>query len=181
MLALVLSLAVALVPHGAARQDAPQREAGGLPKRGVLIVGSSLGGIKLGQTQAAVRSIWGGKYVVCPVIACKDPTWLYIYPPGPLFGDPVGGAVGTGVRFQKNKVVAVFTLGALLGWKTGEGIKVADPTSRVYEVYGEPAYTQCIGFSAMSMHQSKVVSSIYLTAGVVYGFGLSVPGINVCP
>jgi hypothetical protein len=172
VLALVLSLAVALMPNGTARQEAPSRQAASLPQKGVLIIGKSLAGVKLGYTQAKVKSLWGGNYKPCPKGFCTDPTWLYIYPRG----EPLGAAV----RFRNNKVIAVFTLGAVAGWRTEQGVTIADPASRVYDLYGRPKYTKCIGFEALSISGRTVVTSFYLTSGVVYGFALTVPGLNPC-
>jgi hypothetical protein len=172
VLALVLSIAVALVPSGNAAQAKQERASASLPTRGVLVVGKSLAGISLGQTQTKVKALWGGRYINCIKSPCTDPTWLYFYPTG----EPVGAAT----RFRKNKVVAVFTLGATPGWKTTEGVKIADPASKIYEVYGNPRYTKCIGYEALSLNRNGVVTSFYLTSGVVYGFALTVPGLTVC-
>ena len=146
--------------------------AGSLPSRGVLIPGKSLGGIALGTSQTQVKTRWGSRYQECEKSFCKDPTWLYFYPSG----EPLGAAT----RFRNNKVVAVFTLGATTGWKTSNGLKIADPASRVYELYGSPRYTKCIGYEALSVTQGGVVTSFYLTSGVIYGFALTVPGLTVC-
>jgi len=172
VLSLVLSLAVALVPHGTAAHSTQQHATGKLPTRGVLVVSKSLGGVSLGQTQARVKALWGGRYQLCEKSPCSDPTWLYFYPSG----EPVGAAV----RFRKNKAVAVFTLGATPGWKSVEGLKIADPASKVYELYGNPKYSKCIGFEALSMQRNGVVTSFYLTSGVIYGFALTIPGLTVC-
>jgi hypothetical protein len=164
----VIALAVAPIA-GAASSKAG---AGHLPSRGVLIPGKSLGGVSLGQTQTKVRALWGGRFTECEKSFCKDPTWLYFY----ATGEPLGAAT----RFRKDKVVAVFTLGATTGWKTSNGLKIADPASRVYELYGSPRYTKCIGYEALSVTQGGVVTSFYLTSGVIYGFALTVPGLTVC-
>ena len=119
-------------------------------------------GISLGATQTKVKTRWGGRYINCIKSPCNDPTWLYFY--------PTGEPVGAGVRFKNDKVVAVFTLGATPGWKSTEGIKIADPASKVYDFYGNPKYTKCIGYEALSLTRSGVTTSFYLTSGVVYGF-----------
>ncbi len=174
VLSLVLSLAIALVPHGTAAHSAQQHATGSLPSRGVLIVGKSLGGVSLGQSPAKVKAIWGGRYKLCDKTSapCSDQTWLYFYPRG----EPVGAAT----RFRNNKTVAVFTLGATTGWKTAEGLKVAEPASKVYELYGNPKYSKCIGYEALSVTRNGVVTSFYLTSGVIYGFAITVPGLTVC-
>ena len=172
MLALILSFAVALVPHGTAAPSTLDRASGNLPARGVLVVGKSLAGVSLGASQATVKARWGGGYTTCATSECADPTWMWFY--------PRGDRVGAGVRFRNNKAVAVFTLGATFGWKSAEGIKIADPASKVFELYGAPRSTKCIGFEALSVTQGGVVTSFYLTSGVVYGFALTIPGLTVC-
>ena len=172
VLAIVLSLAVALAPHGAAAPKAQDRASGALPTRGVLVVGKSLAGVPLGATQTMVKTRWGSRYVNCIKSPCDDPTWMYFYPSG----EPVGAAV----RFRNNKAVAVFTLGAVPGWKSTEGIKIADPASKVYDFYGSPKYTKCVGYEALSLTRGGVTTSFYLTSGVVYGFAITAAGVPVC-
>jgi hypothetical protein len=174
MLALVLSLAVAFAPHGASAPSAQQRAAGHLPARGVLVVGKSIAGVKLGMTQAQVKTILGGNFTNCITSPCNDPTFLYFYPSG----EPLG----MGVRFNKKtlKAVAIFTLGAVTGWRSSDGLKIADPASKVYDLYGSPRYSKCIGYEALSVQQPGVVTSFYLTSGVVYSYALTMPGATVC-
>ncbi len=57
------------------------------PARGVLTPGQSLGGVRLGDTQAEVNARWGTRYTLCTV--CTRPTWLYTYGSG----SPAGAAV----------------------------------------------------------------------------------------
>jgi hypothetical protein len=170
--ALVLSLALVLVPAALAAPVSQQRTTGALPTRGVLIVGKSLAGLTLGATQATVKKRWGSRYVNCTKAPCDDPTWLYFYPSG----EPVGA----GVRFRNNKAVAIFTLGATPGWKSTEGIKVADPISNLYDLYGTPKYTKFIGYEAYSLTRNGVTTSFYSTSGVIYGFAITAPGVTVC-
>ena len=172
-LLVVVVLCLAVAGSGTAATSVQDRSAGFLPTRGKLIVGKSLAGVKLGMTQTQVKNILGGRYKLCDQkAACPDPTWLYFY--------PTGEPLGAGVRFRGNKVIAIFTLGAVPGWKSGEGVTIADPASKVYEVYGSPKYSKCIGFEALSLAQPGVVTSFYLTSGVVYGFALTAPKLTVC-
>jgi len=170
--ALALTLALLVVPAALAAPASQQRAAGALPTRGVLVVGKSLAGVSLGATQTAVMTRWGSRYVNCIKSPCADPTWMYFYPSG----EPVGAAV----RFRNNKAVAVFTLGAVPGWKSTEGIKIADPASKVYDFYGNPRYTKCLGYEALSLTRGGVTTSFYLTSGVVYGFAITSAGVPVC-
>jgi hypothetical protein len=183
MLKLLVTLTFMLgLASVAAAQPVAVDRANAIPKTGLFVVGKSLAGISLGATPTQVRKKWGGNFVVCPRDYCKDQTWLYYLPSDPsrLRLDPVASPVGAAVRFKNNKVYAVFTLGAVLGWKSSQGIKIADPSSRIYEFYGNPSTTDCIGYQAMSLRTGNNVSSFYLTGGVVYGFALTTPGVPVC-
>ena len=168
MVAVLLSLALALVPHAHAKAQ------GQLPTRGVFVPGVSLVGVKLGDTQTKVKATLGANYSICPTEnkLCKEPVWLFEY----TRGEPLGVAV----KFHNGKVSAVFTLGAIAGWKTKEGLKMGDPVSNIYSFYQTPIYTKCIGFEALSMRKGTITSSIYTASGVVYGFALTAPTEAIC-
>jgi len=142
-----------------------------LPARGVLTPGESLAGVHLGDTVAKVKRLWGSNYKVCP--SCKAPTWFYFY----SRGEPLGAAV----RFNKQgHVAAVFTLGSPTGWRTAEGLLVGEQIDKVVRLYGSLGWHVCIGYGAMSMRKGDVVTSIYTTGQVVYGFALTAPKEPVC-
>ena len=172
-LTLLLSLALAVSPL-AAQADA--RAAGALPTHGIFVMGVSLAGVKLGMTQAQVKKVLGVNYTQCTVAnspsLCKEPVWLYEY----TRGEPLVMAV----RFRKGIATAVFTLGAVTGWKTKEGLKMYDPVTNIYSFYQTPIYTKCLGFEALSSRRGKITTSIYTATGVVYGFALTAPGEAIC-
>ncbi|MEI8105767.1 MAG: hypothetical protein WCH31_08000 [Actinomycetes bacterium] len=145
--------------------------AGALPSRGVFIAGQSLAGVRLGDTMDQVKQRLGPKYVQCGS-QCADPTWLFTY----RAGEPLGMAV----RFQKKKVVAVFTLGTPTGWKSSKGLKLFDPIATVYQYYTPNGEVRCVGFDALTISNPAGTSAVYAAAGVVYGFALVVPGMTVC-
>lgn len=167
MVAFVLSIALALVSHTGHRQA---RASAHFPVRGVIVPGVSFAGIKLGDTGQRVRAVWGNNFTACGY--CTDTTWLYEY----RGGEPLGAAA----RFEKNKLVAVFSLGSPAGWKTDKGLYMGDPISNVYQYYGGTATTRCIGFDAITARIGKSVTAFYSAAGVVYGFAMVVPGMTVC-
>src|SRR4051794_41915488 len=105
MVAFIASIALALVSHGPAAQAQPQHSSGRLPTRGVLVVGQSLAGVRLGQPQTRVKQLWGGGYRPCTTYPCTDPTWLFFY----HAGEPLGAAGGV----PKKKGGAGVTPGAL--------------------------------------------------------------------
>jgi hypothetical protein len=141
-----------------------------LPKQGVLAPHRSLAGVRLGDTQAAVRARWGRSYRLCTV--CARPTWMYTY----RTGSPVGAAV----TFRGGRVAAVFTLGSPLGWRTTKGLAVGDDSDTVDDVYGRLTWHRCLGYGALSMRRGSVVTSIYTEGEKVYGFALTRPGEPVC-
>ena len=166
MVAFVLSAGLALLAHTGSHAVAR----GHLPMRGVVIPGVSLAGIRIGDTEQHVRQVWGSSFVTCKY--CSDPTWLYEYESG----EPLG----TAARFQKGRVVAVFTLGSPAGWRTNRGLYIGAPISNAYEFLQSTGTTRCIGFDAITMRQGNVVTAIYSSAGVVYGFALVTPAMTVC-
>ena len=170
---LLLSLALAFAPHAHAQQA---HASGQLPVHGIFIPGVQLAGVKLGDTQARVQTVLGKNYRLCnpadAAILCKEPVWLYEYPRGEPFG--------VATKFHNGKVVAVFTLGAILGWKTADGLKTFDPVSAIYDLYQSPIYTKCLGFEALSMRKAGIVSSFYTASGVVYGFALTLGKEPIC-
>lgn len=157
MLTLALSLTLLLAPTGP-------------PAQGVLVPGKSLGGIALGDTQAAVRAKWGDRNTVCTV--CRRPTWLYSYR-----GRATSGAA---VSFRNGRVSAVFTLGVPRGWRTNRGVVLGDPATKVHSVYGTLPWSRCIGYGAVSIRRSGAVASIYTYGDSVYGFALTLPSEPVC-
>src|SRR5437868_4892520 len=100
------------------------------------------------MTSVQVKQHWGQLYTLCPtsnLCTKKKPVWLFEY----THGEPLGVAA----KFDNTtgKTVAVFTLGAIAGWHTSEGLKMGDPISAIYSVYPEATIdTKCLGFDALS-------------------------------
>ena len=149
----------------------PVAQGAGLPTRGVLTPGESLAGVRIGDTLAKVKRHWGSHYKVCP--DCESRTWFYFY----AHGEPLGAAV----RFNDHgRVVAVFTLGAPTGWRTAEGLLVGEQIDKVPRLYGTLGWHRCIGYGAMTMRTGNLVTSIYTTGQVVYGFALTASAEPIC-
>jgi hypothetical protein len=163
MVALVLSVALALMPQsGAAR--------GHLPAHGLVVPGLSFAGIRIGDSMQRVRMVWGTDYQLCKY--CVDPTWLYEY----RGAEPLGAAV----RFEHGKVVAAFSLGSPTGWRTTDGLYMGDPIADVYVHYKNTGTTRCIGFDAVTARTGRVITAFYSAAGVIYGFAIVLPSMTVC-
>jgi hypothetical protein len=174
MLALVLTVAVALLPHHSST-PASHAQAANFPTRGVFVADKSLAGVHIGDTQAKVKAAWGGRYRVCdPGICAKYQTWLYQY--------STGEGLGAAVVFEKGIVTAVFTLGSPDGWKTDKGLKMGDIVNQIYDYYSTPITTKCLGYDALSIRDSKtkIVTSFYASSGYVYGFALTGPTQPIC-
>ena len=160
MVALVVSAVLALASHSGA---APAHAAN-FPVRGLVVPGKSIGGITLGMTQAQVKALWGAHYVVCN--GCDVfPVWLYEY----RGAEPLGAAVKFG---KTGQVVAVFTLGSPVGWGL-KGAMMGDPVANVYNVYGNTANLNCIGYSALTVRIGPSVTAFYAASGVIYGYALT--------
>jgi hypothetical protein len=148
----------------------PVSAGAGVPARGVLAPGVSLGGVRLGDSDASVRARLGDRDRLCGV--CRRTTWLYVA----RAGTPRGFAVS----FRDRRVVAIFTLGAPRGWRTSAGVALGDPTDKAVVVYGQLPWRSCIGYGALSMRRPGVVTSIYTFGESVYGFALTRPSEPVC-
>ena len=140
------------------------------PKRGVLVPGRSLGGLRLGMTQAQVRAAWGSSFGRCR--DCLRPTWYYTF----RRFQPQGA----GVQFRRGLVEAVFTLWSPDGWRTTRGLKIGDEVSRVTELYGPLARMQCAGYYALILPTSGGVNAIYVGGEGVFGFGLLSFRVPLC-
>jgi hypothetical protein len=133
-----------------------------LPQHGVLAPGRSLGGVRLGDTAAAVAKRWGPRFGTCR--GCPEPTRYFTYK---QFEPQGAGAV-----FRRGRAVALFTLWSPPGWRTTKGLVVGDGEARVTEVYGALQRTTCIGYDALTLRSRGTITAIYLTDEIVYGFGL---------
>jgi hypothetical protein len=165
---------VALAVAAPAQAEERQKRSASIPQRAALVQGRTLGGIALGDRPADVRAFWGTDYVLCREL-CAAKTWLYFLPE---FDDPVGIAVSFD---ETARVSAVFTLGAPLGWRTREGLRIGDDVHQATALYpGWKGFRGCIGYAAMSTRQGGVVTSIFIHGEDVYGFALTLPGARVC-
>jgi hypothetical protein len=155
-----------------ATASAAARHVAALPRAGVLVAGSSLAGIRLGDSMATVRALWGSHFTRC----CAPGTWFYVYPPP---SDPVGAAV----EFRHGKVVAVYTLGSPAGWHTQTGIRVGQILENPQAAKGSSpsVYLSCAGYGAKSVRSSSgAVTSILTQGASVYGFALTAPSVSPC-
>jgi hypothetical protein len=144
--------------------------AGSLPERGALVAGESLGGLRLGMTQAQVRAAWGTTYGRCR--NCTDLTWYFTY--------RKYAPSGAGVSFRQGRVAAIFTIWAPAGWRTSRGLAIGDAEARATALYGALLVVHCQGYDALVASRPRAQTAIYIRNGTVWGFGLSSAAVPVC-
>ena len=132
------------------------------PRAGVLDPGVSLGGLRLGATQAQVRAAWGPSFGRCR--KCSSPTWYFTYRPY--------RPQGAGVSFRQGRVEAIFTLWAPPGGRTPSGLKIGDPASKISQLYGPLSRTPCGQYSALILPMQGGVNVFYVSNRKLWGFGL---------
>jgi hypothetical protein len=159
--ALTAFVAAALVVPAA--QAAP-------PKAGLLVPGKSLGGLKLGATQAQVRAAWGTGFGRCR--GCSHPTWYFNYAPF--------SPKGAGVEFRRGRAAAIFTLWSPPGWRTPKGLRMGDEEARITALYGALTRSECGTYSALLLQQPAGVTAFYVAGGRLWGFGLLRPQVPEC-
>jgi hypothetical protein len=141
-----------------------------LPNPGVLVPGKSLGGVRLGMTQAEVRADWGTVHGRCR--GCTQETWYFNY----RKFRPQGAAV----RFSKGRVDAVWTLWQPPGWRTSNGLLLDVPAAEVNTHYGTLVTITCGSYRALIMTKRRVTTVFYVFSEKVWGFGLNRPGATPC-
>ena len=156
---------------GAAIAAAPASSASaGPPGAGTLVLGTSLGGVRLGMTLDQLERTWGRAYGRCR--GCARPT-LYFN----LFAFRPEGA---GVELTRGRVSAVFTLWAPGAWRTAEGVEIGESAAGVTATYGPLKRTQCRGYYALTLPSRRAVNAIYVVGDEVWGFGLLARDSRVC-
>ena len=141
-----------------------------LPQAGIVEPGKRLGGLRPGASPAAVRAAWGGDFGRCR--GCRFPTWYFTY--------RRYAPQGAGVEFRRGRVAALFTLWSPVGWRTRDGLRVGDPSSRIGELYGPLERRDCRGYYAFVLRQRQLMTAFYVVNEKVWGFGLSRPSVPVC-
>ena len=140
------------------------------PDAGVLVPGTSLGGVRLGWTLRQVTAVWGRAYGRCR--SCTSET-LY-------FNRYAFRPEGAGVVLRRGRVAAVFTLWGPAGWSTRQGVRVGDPAIRVSATYGSLPRRQCPGYAAYVLAAKGPRSAVYIVDEKVWGFALLGAGMGIC-
>ena len=160
---LALAIATATLALAAPASAAP-------PTAGVLVSGSSLGGLRLGATKAQVENAWGRAYGVCR--NCPRLTWYFNY-----FAFRPRGA---GVELRNGRVAALFTLHSPPGWRTQRGLALGDRAGAVSGYYGPLKRVECDGYYALVLERARSRTAFYVLRGRLWAFGLSRPEVPLC-
>jgi hypothetical protein len=159
---LIASAVAALVLAGSA--------AGGLPKTGVLVPGRSLGGIRLGESQRAVRAALGAFYGACR--DCSRRTWYFTYRPFEKRG--------LAVEFTRGHVSGLYTLWRPKGWHARHGLGFGSTPLAVHALVGTARTVVCHGYDALVQDSGRARTVYYLFGGRLWGFGLFRRGASPC-
>jgi hypothetical protein len=135
----------------------------GPPQGGVVVPGASLGGVRLGATRAEVRAAWGSAFGRCR--RCAEETWYYNY--------AAFRPAGVGVSFAGGRVDALFTLWTPPGWRTSDGLVLGDRVTRVTELYGPLAPTQCGDYTAYAKQSGQAQTVFYVRDDAVFALALT--------
>jgi hypothetical protein len=141
-----------------------------LPRAGVFVPASSLGGIRLGETEAGVRRELGGFYGVCS--ACATRTWYFTYAKYDQHG--------LAVEFTHDRVSAVYTLWEPPAWRARRGLQLGDVEGALTASAGPLLAVACSGYDARVADRRGTRSVYYIVQGKRWGFGLMRAHANPC-
>lgn len=134
---------------------------GSLPHAGLFAPGRSLGGVRLGEPAAQVRTTLGA-HGVCD--RCTATTWYFTYA---KFTQP-----GLAVEMRAGRVSAVYTIWQPPGWHTASGLRFGAVEGQVTKLEGPLAPVQCPGYTALVRDTGTVRDAYYIVDGKLWGFGL---------
>lgn len=167
--AFALGAAIGLAGSTSAAPDSGARAAAP-PRAGELVLGKSLGGVRLGMTKAQVLCLWGSRHGVCR--DCPRTTWYFNY----RAFEPQGA----GVVFERGRAVHVFTIWKPAGWRTPEGLRLGAEVSEITLTYGPLTKRECSGYYALVAPARDAQSAFYVAGDELWGFGLTRPGSSPC-
>jgi hypothetical protein len=140
------------------------------PRGGVLVPGVSLGGLRLGAGEAAVKARFGTRFGRCR--DCARTTWY--------FNERPFRREGVGVEFRRGRAVALFTLWKPPRWRTSRGLRLGEPVPRVTQLYGTLPRLECGGYYALTMETARTLTAFYVVDERVWAFGLTRPDVPAC-
>jgi hypothetical protein len=144
--------------------------AAGLPKAGRLVPGKSLGGVRLGESQRAVRGALGAFYGRCR--GCSRRTWYFTYHPF--------ARQGLAVEFARSRVSAVYTLWRPNGWHAPHRLGFGSSVLAVHQLTRAANTVTCSGYDALVRDTARARTAYYVFNGKLWGFGLFRRGDSPC-
>jgi hypothetical protein len=143
---------------------------GSLPHNGALVPGHSLGGVRLGETAADVRTQLGSFYGACD--GCTTPTWYFTY--------RQFTHAGLAVELVAGRVSAVYTVWRPHGWRTRAGLQLGAVEGQVTKLAAPVTPLQCPGYTAL-VHDADGVRTVYYVVDAhLWGFGLMHTSASPC-
>lgn len=136
--------------------------AAGLPRAGTLVPGASLGGVRLGETPAQLRTQLGRFYGVCR--GCERTTLYFTYRPFERRG--------LAVELTEGRVSAVYTLWRPSGWSSAGGLRLGAAEGQVAALAGPLIPVACTGYSALVRDGRTARTAYYVFDGKLWAFGL---------
>ncbi len=140
------------------------------PAKGVFVPGESLGGVRLGMTEAEVMARWGSKHGVCR--SCERLTWYFNLKPF----EPQGAAV----ELRRGRVARVFTVWRPLGWRTDEGLMLGVQLDELRAAVPGLEVRPCADYTAYLDEGRAATSVYYVFRGRLWGFGLMSRLLSPC-
>jgi hypothetical protein len=160
--------ALLVIPLAAAALAVPAFA--GLPRAGTLVPGSSLGGIRLGESAHAVRAALGRRFGVCN--DCAETTWYFTYKPF--------DAQGLAVEFVHRRVTAVYTLSQPPGWHATNGLRLGATPLQVHRRAGRLHTITCGGYDALVADTARARTAYFIFDAHLWAFGLFLPHWSPC-
>jgi hypothetical protein len=122
------------------------------------------------MTKSDVLAEWGRRHGVCR--SCSRETWYFNYKPFT--------PEGTGVVFERGRVVHAFTVWQPRGWRTPQGLELGDPASEASRIYGSLDRRLCTFYRALLDPGTGAQSVYYVFEDEIWGFGLTKPNASPC-
>jgi hypothetical protein len=144
--------------------------AAALPRAGTLVPGTSLGGVRLGDTAAEVRAALGTFYGVCE--GCERTTLYFTYRPFEQRG--------LAVELTRGRVSAVYTLWRPGGWHSSDGLRLGAPEGQATSLAGPLVPVACTGYGALVRDARAARTAYYVVDDKLWGFGLFRPKQSPC-
>lgn len=130
----------------------------------------SLGGIRLGETQAQVRAALGTSFGVCR--GCARPTWYFTY--------KAFDQRGLAVEFTSGHVSGVYTLWQPPGWHAPRGLQLGAPQAQIFSLEGGLLSVACLSYQALTRDSATARTVYYVVDSKLWGFGLFRASADPC-